>query len=192
MSRGGARLFSRRLSAFCLLEGIWCGRDLLASFFMDERVVLYRRKRIVVVMQKFLPLRILRRLPESFGVRFQSLPTREQNVAALLFDAALQLVGDVADNTADVDRRFGKVALEGSFLAWLHVEDGEFEDHFLANVGSAGNRRAGVEAESTMELGQDCQSWLARHGVSERLPCMWAHPRGGERKLDTPWQRHQG
>lgn len=136
---------------------------------MDERVVLYRRKRIVVVMQKLLPLGILRRLPESFGVRFQSLPTREQNVAALLFDAALQLVGDVAGNTADVDRRFGKVALEGSFLAWLHVEDGEFEDHFLANVRRAGNRRAGVEPESTTELGQPaglpvmaCSVWGGR------------------------------
>ena len=92
--------------------------------------MLHRRKRIVVVMQKFLPLGILRRLPESFRVRFQSLPARKQNVEALLFDAALQFVGDVADNTADVDRRFGKVALEGSFLAWLYIEDGEFEDHF--------------------------------------------------------------
>lgn len=97
---------------------------------MDERVVLHRGKRIVVVMKEPLPFGILRRLSKPVGVCFQRLPPCEQNVSVLLFDAALQLVRDIAGNAADVGGCFRKVAFKGRFLTWLHVEDGDFEDHF--------------------------------------------------------------
>ena len=93
--------------------------------------MLYDRGRVVVVMQDFLPLEILRRLSESNGVILQSLPSNQQDVPIRIFDTMLQFMFDVALHARNNLLGSREVAAKVFTLVWLYIENCYFKYHWI-------------------------------------------------------------
>ena len=84
--------------------------------------MLYGGEGIVEVMQENLPLLILRRAAKADGVVFEGLPLHEQEVAAAVFEAAAEFVGDIARRVGEDGRCSAECGLEAGFLISDDVE----------------------------------------------------------------------
>jgi hypothetical protein len=93
--------------------------------------VVYGGEGVVEVVEEMLPLPVLRRGAEAYGVVFEGLPVHEQKVAVGVFDAGQELVGEVALHAGDERRSLPECLLERGLLVGANVQDGYFEDHAL-------------------------------------------------------------
>src|SRR5689334_22367266 len=100
----------------------------------DRSIVLDRRKRIVEVVQKPLPILILRRLTEANGMVFERLPIDEQDVAVRHLDTALQLVRYEAGHRSDDRRRLFERRFERSLAPGANVQHCDLENHLTSPV----------------------------------------------------------
>jgi len=91
--------------------------------------MLDRGKRLIEVVQQSFPFLILRRLPKALRVISEGLPMDQEDVLVRRFEAAQQLMRDVARHGRDDGLRFGKGPFEIRAFARADVEDRHFEDH---------------------------------------------------------------
>ena len=92
-------------------------------------IVLHRWKRFIEMMQQPFPFLILRRLPKALRMIFKGLPVDQKDVAVRRFEAAQQLMQDVAQHRRDDALRFREGAFEIRAFARADVEYRHFEDH---------------------------------------------------------------
>lgn len=124
-----------------------------------------RGKRIVEVVQQRFPLEVCSRLTKADRVIVQRLPIHQQQIPVRVFEAALQLVREVALHAADDRRRFTKSDFEFSFLPGARIQHSNFEDHGLFRNNE---RRSSMEAAYSMKMAvMPPQCLCLLHALSE-------------------------
>src|SRR5688572_15953385 len=86
-------------------------------------------KRVVEVMQKPLPVLVLRRLAEAHLVVGERVPAHQQEVMPFALEAALQLMRAIARHRGDDGLRLAKGRLERLRFSGLDLQLCGFEDH---------------------------------------------------------------
>lgn len=86
-------------------------------------------ERVVEGVEEPAPLLVAVGASKALSVVLQGLPLDEEEVAVWVFEASLELVGDVAGRGGDDSRRLAEGGFEVFSETRADVEDGVFENH---------------------------------------------------------------
>lgn len=101
--------------------------------------VLHGRKWIIKAVQQLLPLLVFGRAAKALGVILQGLPLHQQNIAIVLFQAALHAVTDVTGHVRNNALRARKGVFEFCGLVGPHIQQGNFQNHSPTNEQALAN-----------------------------------------------------